>query len=302
MILHPQSSPSLRRHLWASIVSIACFLRGFPLFFRATPRTPLRVLCLIAFDVMHVLRTSRPLSRHRVRVLSMLLDRAACTNATLDHKKRRCPQTYAAPPQWIKHSGAAFLTEEYLRRIRELERRRPSPGGDHRRFDEVRSYRESVIRLSLGAVAAIALGEECVEDGIREIYSDHDLATLFRIVMLCQIIDDALDYSEDLSAGLPTFLTAAAPLPQGLARTAKAAHRYTKCNQCPRSADLLPFRLALLVLAIAAKLLLRTIHWRHRIRMAQQPATRLSHQQPGSSRPSAKPVIEDRGESIRRAL
>ena len=50
-----------------------------------------------------------------------------------------------------------LCVEEYLGRLRDLESRRPSIGGDHRRFDEVRLYREGVARLSLATAAAIAL-------------------------------------------------------------------------------------------------------------------------------------------------
>ncbi len=273
MILPEQIPPSLRCQLWASIVSIACFLRGLPLFFRAIPKTPLRVLCLIAFDTLHVLRTSKPLPRHRVRVLATLLDFGACTNAALDHKKF-CPQEYRAIRQWIEEVGVTSAVDEYLRRLQELEQRRPSPAGDHRRFDEVRSYRESVARLSLGTVAAIALGAERVEDGIRAIHHDHDLATLFRIVMLCQIIDDVLDYANDLSAGLPSFLTAAASLPNALAWTAEAARSYTKCPDLPRSAGAFPLRAALFAVSVFTTLFIRTSHWQHRMDW-----TRRSHAQ-----------------------
>jgi hypothetical protein len=284
MILHQRTPKSLQvpqtlqiprplpRQLWASMVSIACFLRGLPRFFRATPKTPLRVLCLIAFDTLHVLRTSTPLPRQRVRLLATLLDFAACTNAALDHK-RFCPREYQATRQWIENMGATAAVDEYLRRLQELERRRPSPAGDQRRFDEVRWYRESVARLSLGTVAAIALGEERVEDGIRAIHEDHDLATLFRVVMLCQIIDDVLDYAEDVSAGLPSFLTAAASLPHALAWTAEAARGYTKCldwprSGRPRSGGVFPLRAALFVVSVFTTLVIRTSHWQHRMAWA----------------------------------
>ena len=46
-----------------TLVAVACFLRGLPLLLCATPKTPLRVLCLIALDTVHVLRTGRPLPR-----------------------------------------------------------------------------------------------------------------------------------------------------------------------------------------------------------------------------------------------
>lgn len=270
MILHEKTPQSLLGQFWASLVSIACFLRGLPLFFGATPKTPLRVLCLIAFDIIHVLRTSQPLPHDRVMVLATVLDVGACTNAALDHKEF-CPQEYRATRQRIEDAGVASSVDEYLRQLRDLERRRPSPGGDRGRFDEVRSYRETVARLSLGAVAAMALGGESIEDGIRAIHCDRDLATLFRVVMLCQIIDDVLDYAEDLPAGLPSFLTAAASLPQGLAWTADAARSYTTCPEWARSPRLFPLRLALLTVSIFTDLLLRASRWQQLCGGAPRP-------------------------------
>jgi hypothetical protein len=262
MVQYKPLPNSLTGQLRASIVSVACFLRGLPIFFRATPKTPLRVLCLIAFNTLHVFRTSTPLPRHRVRALATFLDFAACTNAALDNK-RFCPNEYQSLRQRIENLGITSPVDEYLRRLEELEQRRPSPGGDHRRFDEVRSYRESVARLSLGTVAAIALGEQRGEDGIRAIDDDRDLATLFRVVMLCQIIDDVLDYAKDRSAGLPSFLTAAASLTHALAWTADAARSYAKRPNVPRTAGLFPFRAALIVVSVFTSLLIRTSQWQH---------------------------------------
>ena len=68
------------------------------------------------------------------------------------------------------------------------------------------------MRLSLATVAAIALDAECLEDAIRATHRDGELEALCRIAMQCQIIDDVLDYSTDLAAGLPSFLTASASL------------------------------------------------------------------------------------------
>ena len=274
MILHKPNSQQLRRHLWAGMVSIGCCLRGLPLFFQAEPKTPLRVLCLIAFDTLHVLRTQAPLPRHRVRLLASFLDFAACTNAALDHK-RFCPREYQANRQGIETMGISSAVDEYVWRLQELEGQRPPPGGDHRRFDEVRLYRESVARLSLGTVAAIALGEKRVADGIRAIDDDYDLATLFRVVMLCQIIDDVLDYADDVSARLPSFLTAAASLSHALTWTAEAARSYAKCPDWPRSAGVFPFRAALFVISVFTTLLIRTRQWRYRLvwtlRSQEQP-------------------------------
>ncbi|MGE0866792.1 MAG: hypothetical protein AB7P34_23045, partial [Vicinamibacterales bacterium] len=80
---------------WAAMVSIRCFVRGLPLFFAAAPRTPLRVLGIIALDTLHVLRRSRPLPRQRVRELAMFLDFEGCANAAWD-RKEMCAADYHA--------------------------------------------------------------------------------------------------------------------------------------------------------------------------------------------------------------
>ena len=145
-------------------MSVTCLLRGLPLFFRAAPKTPLRVLCIIALDTLHVLRHSQPLPRKRISELATFLDFQACTNAAWDHKDL-CEAEYQAIRQRLEKAGLGSWIEEYLGRLRELERRRPSIGGDHRRFDEVRSYREAVARLSLATVTAIALNARAPRRG-----------------------------------------------------------------------------------------------------------------------------------------
>ncbi len=249
------------------LVSITCFLRHLPLFFSSTPRTPLRVLCVIAFDTIHVLRNSTPLSRQRLGVLAALLDFGACANAALD-RKRYCPKEYEAARQRLENAGIGQSVDEYLLQLRELERRRPALDRDHHHFDEVRTYREAVVRLSLGVVAATAFGSECSEDEIHATQCDDDLETLFRIVMECQVIDDVLDYAKDTSAGLPSFLTASASLPEAMELTARAAQNYATGRNLPQAGDIAPLRLALFVVSALAKLVIRIRHWQHRIRWA----------------------------------
>ncbi len=247
----------------ASLVSVACLLRGLPLFFRAAPRTPLRVLGIIALDTLHALRHSRPLPRKRISELAMLLDFEGCTNAAWDHKEL-CEAEYQAIRQRLEKAGLGLCIEEYLTRLRELESRRPSIGGDHRRFDEVRSYREAVARLSIATAAAIALNAHCREEDVRAAQCDSDVDTLFRILMQCQIIDDVLDYREDVSAGLPSFLTASASLPQAMALTATAARDYAASPQYSSGTGVLPLRMALCVITAVTTLVVRVADRRHR--------------------------------------
>jgi hypothetical protein len=228
----------------ASLVSLTCFLRGLPLFFCATPKTPLRVLCVIALDTV---------PRTRCKQLAAFLDFQACTNAVWDGKDLCAPE-YRALRQRLERVGLGAWITEYVSRLRELETRRPSISGDHQRFDDVRSYREAVARLSLATVAAIALRAERLDEGIQATYCDNDVAALFRMAMQCQIIDDVIDYREDLSAGLPSFLTACASLPEAIALTADSIRLYAASPGRSVRSGVFPLEAALRVITLAAKL------------------------------------------------
>ena len=241
-----------------SLVSLACFLRGLPLFFRASPGTPLRVLAIVAIDTLYILRQSTPLSRKRINKLATLLDFQACTNAAWDGKSL-CETKHHALRRQLEKAGLSSCIEEYLIRLHELENARPSPGGDRRRFDEVRSYREAVVRLSLAT--AIAMNGERLDEEISATHNDSDVSALFRIVMQCQIIDDVIDYTEDVSAGLPSFLTATASLPQALGLTAGAARDYSASENSQGA--VFPLRIAVTVFAAVAALVVRGAHRWH---------------------------------------
>jgi hypothetical protein len=202
-----------------------------PLFFAAEPRTPLRVLAIIALDTVHVLRTSRPLPRSRLGELATVLDFQACTNAAWDGKPLSL-QEYRAALRRLDDAGLVMQVESYLDRLRALESRRPSIGGERRSFDDARAYREEVARLSLATVAAIALDIEDIEEAIRQTDADSDLNALFRMAVQCQIVDDVLDYAADLSAGLPSYLTATESLPEALELTACSARAYGAGSRC----------------------------------------------------------------------
>ena len=219
-------------------------LRHLSLFFRDTPKTPLRVLCIAALDTSHLLRHSKQMPRERVHALATFLDFGACTNAAWDHK-RLCGDEYDAMRRRLDAAGLGAHVDEYLTRLHELESRRPSIGGDHRRFDEVRTYREAVVRISLATATAIAMNAASVEDELRATDRDSNFETLFRIVMQCQVIDDVLDYGEDRTAGLPSFLTSVASWRQAITMTAGAVRAYG--GQWERSAQpsVWPLRLAL---------------------------------------------------------
>ena len=186
----------------------------------------------------------------------MLVDFQACTNAVWDDK-HVWQAGYDALRKRLENAGLAWRLGDYLSRLRELEIRRPPVGGDHRRFEDVRSYREAVARLSLATLVALACDTGDVDAEIRATHYDSDLETLFRIVMQCQIIDDFVDYAIDRSAGLPSFLTACASLPQAMELTAAAARRYGTSRESPRD-GVLPLRMALRGCTLVTHLVVRS--------------------------------------------
>jgi hypothetical protein len=211
--------------LRSSLTACACLLRSVPLFFRAAPKTPLRVLCIVALDTVRVLRGSPPLSRQRRKDLATFLDFQACTNMEWDRKPFWVSECEALRRR-LEQAGLGRWISDYLRLLSDLETRRPSASGDATRCDQVRSYREAVARLTLATVVAIATDADDIEDGLRMTDDDHDIAMLLRMAMQCQIVDDVVDYREDLKTGLPSFLTASLSIHDALASTVHAARAY----------------------------------------------------------------------------
>ena len=241
--------------LTGTLASITSLLRNLPLFFSASPRTPLRVLCIVALDTIHVLRYSQPLPRHRLRELAWLVDFQACTNAEWDGKPLSVAE-HQMLRRRLDEAGLGSWAKEYCDRLQVLETLRPCPGGDRRRFDQVRSYREAVARLSLATITSIALQHaESLDEGLCETESDGNVAALFRLAMQCQIIDDLVDYRQDLTAGLPSFLTACASLAEAMTLTADAAQSYRKSHG--RSMPIFPLRAALAVVTAVTRLVVR---------------------------------------------
>jgi hypothetical protein len=187
--------------------------------------------------------------------LATVLDFQSYTNAVWD-RKPLCAEEYQAQRQRLEKAGLGPWIADYAVRLGELEQRRPPVGGDRRRFDAVRSYREAVARLSLATITAIALNADGLDEAILATHDDGDVSALFRMAMQCQIIDDVVDYEEDLAAGLPSFLTASASLPQALSWTAEAARSYASAPGHPAGRSVLPVRVALHLVTTVTRLVI----------------------------------------------
>lgn len=247
--------------LAASRIATTSFFRVLPWFVSGRPGTPLRVLCLMAMDTVHVLRTSRRLSFAKMQTLATLLDFGACANDFFDDNDFSIQQ-YRATRRLLDQERTGVAATEFVNRLRALEQRRPSPRGDARAHRKVQHYRESVIRLSLGMIAATAFDDLTIDDGIQATRNDEDLETLFRIVMLCQIIDDIIDFATDTNDGLPSFLTAHSSPAHAIRLTSDSAKGYADLQGVPSSPQLFPLRVALLTVSAFTKVTISGVRWR----------------------------------------
>jgi hypothetical protein len=248
----------------ATLVAIACLARALPLFLRGSPRTPLRALGIIALDIICVTRHSRRLPRRTVSEMALLLDLEGCANRAWDRKGDRAAD-YQAIRRRLAGAGLQAYIDEYLDRLAEAEGNRPPASGDRRRFDDVRAYREAVVRLALGTVAARAIEGGRLEDGIRATRSDRDVETLFRIGMQCQIVDDLMDYPKDAAAGLPSFMTATASLPEAMELTTGAVRAYAAGSGRTPEPALFPLRIALVIVTAVTRLAAAAAALRYRM-------------------------------------
>ena len=176
------------------------------------PGTALRTLCVVAFDFMARAGGQR-LGREERRALSCLLDLGALINDHFD-QHRFCKCSYRKlRRQLAANETVPMVYRAYFRELRQAERNRPRLRLPCRAgiLKETAAYRETVVRISLSALAAIALGQPNggeMDDRWNARAEEACCSQLFALVMLIQICDDLLDWRRDWRAGLPTFATA----------------------------------------------------------------------------------------------
>jgi hypothetical protein len=237
---------AIRHGVSSTLVAAISTVRGLSLLASGSPGTPLRALCVAAFDTVHAIR-GRRLSRPQLNVLAALLDLGASAKASRRDGRR-------VTRRMLEEAGIGPSVAEYLRRLGDLESGRPPPGGDRGHFQTVKRYREAVARLSLGMLATAARGDVDLDAAIAATHWSDDLDLLFRIAMQCQVIDDVLDYSADRAAGLPSFLTACNSLPEALELTRQAARGYAGDRRVARVGGAFPLRAALLLVSAGTEL------------------------------------------------
>jgi hypothetical protein len=124
------------------------------------PRTALRLLCIVAFDFMSR-KAGRRLGREERRALSCLLDLGALINDHFD-QHRFCKCSYRKlRKQLSADKTVSAVYNAYFRDLRQAERNRPRLWllSREKILKEAVDYRETIVRISLSAMAAIAFGQ-----------------------------------------------------------------------------------------------------------------------------------------------
>jgi hypothetical protein len=180
---------------------------------RERPKTLLRSLCIAAFDFAARVQGQR-LGREKRKTLARLLDLGALINDHFDQYRFRDRSYRHLRKLLTAEEDARAVYLAYFRDLRRVERNRPRLRMPCQSglLDRAAQYREDVVRLSLLALAAIALGPPSradVDDPRQPAAEDSCLPHLFALVMLLQLCDDLLDWRNDWRDRLPSFATAA---------------------------------------------------------------------------------------------
>lgn len=243
--------------LWLASVSIA---RSIPLLLSRRPRTPLRVLCIAAFDTIRCVKYRKRLSSHQMSSIAALLDLGALANDLWDDSRVQVTEFRHAFEE-LENLGWRELVDEYLTKLQVAEANRPQCDGDHYNHVRVRSYRESVVTTSLEAVSAVAFGNDRRAFPKPHVRTSEEFPIVFRLVMVCQIIDDTVDATLDRQRNLPGFLTSTSDSAGNLATATKAVQDYASLPAELKAPHLFPFRLMILTVSWLAHALLLCRSW-----------------------------------------
>jgi hypothetical protein len=167
-----------------------------PMFLQARPRTPLRVLCIAAFEYLARLRGST-LGRDRRLALAHACDFGSLRDEYYDEQKLDLAE-YRSLRSALRRIVPEPATFRYIQELRKAERGRPilsasTPGVANAIID----YRTSVINLSLGWMEGIS--GLAVERG--------RFHSILSLVCLMQLADDLLDWKDDQADGCPSYVT-----------------------------------------------------------------------------------------------
>jgi hypothetical protein len=178
-------------------IAAASLFTCMPMLLTRRPRTPLRVLCVSAFEYLARLN-GRKLDRAERIALGCACDFGALRNDFYDQRELN-RRFYRQLRCRLRHVAPRAATLRYIRDLRQAERERPACGPDG--FSEplaVVEYRTRVLEVSLSWLQAISVRslEPRLFQGV------------VALVGLVQLVDDLLDWKDDWACRRPTYVTA----------------------------------------------------------------------------------------------
>ena len=168
-----------------------------PLLLAARPKTPLRVLCIAAFEFLARLRAGT-LGKRRRLAMALACDLGSLCDDYYDHRRLDASE-YRSLRCELRGIVPEAATSRYIRRLRQAERGRPILSGiDPGIANAVIAYRTSVLDLSLRWMQEIS--------GLNVEPGKFDV--LLSLVGLMQVADDVLDWKDDQAERCPSYVTA----------------------------------------------------------------------------------------------
>jgi hypothetical protein len=162
-----------------------------PMLAAGRPKTPLRVLCIAAFEYLARLRGGTLKSGQRLAM-------ACACDGFYDHK-RLDRREYRSLRDALRRTAPEAATTRYIKQLRQAERNRPILKADASAVaDAVAAYRTQVLELSLAWLKEIS--------GLP--VEPSKFHALLGLTCLLQIADDLLDWKDDQAVGNPSYVTA----------------------------------------------------------------------------------------------
>jgi hypothetical protein len=241
------------RFLRFGSIAAASFFTCMPMLVTRRPRTPLRVLCISAFEYLARLN-GRKLDRSARTALGYACDFGALRNDFYDQREFN-RSFYRQLRCRLRHMAPQAATLRYIRDLRQVERDRPACGPDG--FSEPRAvvkYRTRVLEVSLLWLQAIS----------RRSLDPRVFQAVVALVGLVQLVDDLLDWKDDWACRRPTYVTAflrqwAHPTREAINPIRFRANRFRHLlvTASDRRPELVPLMLAGGVMWLLAILLMR---------------------------------------------
>lgn len=215
------------------------------------PKTPLRALCIGAFEYFGRLRGGK-LDHTRRRALAYACDFGALRNDFYDQRELN-RRSYRELRQRLRGLVPDRATHRYIQNLRAAERGRPV-FRPHEGFEpgEVVAYRLRVLVLSL----------EWLQEISRKSIEPRLFQALVALVALIQLVDDLIDWKDDWACRRPTYVTAyshqwAQPSRKSLRQLQCHADRLRSELLAERNIEAMPFMLAGLLTWILAAALIK---------------------------------------------